>query len=337
MKIALRLLLLVGVVMLAITLGGDVQAVQAETSGPGLVLTSPLAPYLLPPAQGCSGNPQLTFYYANPATINPGQITTLYWGLVSNADSAYLQTPGSTFGIATPGSYQVNPTQTTTYYVVGNCGSNQVKWPITVNVTTAPVCSGLPVFNGFSANPTSIQSGQSSTLSWGPIYNADYISFAVTGVGSAPASAPATFPVKPTQTTTYVLTAWCQGASAALQATVTVNNAPPTPTPAPSAPPPSQGNAITGMSKNGGLTSSSALVMTVNYYWTGEDAPATLQGTAFNSAGGIVSVSNATTINAQQNFYANLNFPGPSDQMVQVVVCMNGASGTPLVCATGKP
>lgn len=322
MKFTMHVLLLGGLLLFGLASSPSVHAAPVSRAASRSL---PAAPALAPTQQGCSGQPQIQYAYANPPSISAGQVTTLYWGLVGNANSAFLQAPnGQRTGIGTPGSQQVNPTQTSTWYIVGVCGSVETQVPITVTVNNSPGCNGAPQLNGFSANPSTIASGQSSTLSWGPVLNAQYVQLSSQSQGGSGVPTPGSVVVTPGQTTTYYLIAWCQSNSVQAQATVNVTNAPPPP-------PPSGNNSITNITKSG-LTSSSSLVITVNYYWDGQDPPATMQATAFNSSGGQVGVSNNTRINANTNFYANLNFTPYPGGMSSVTACMLGGSGTELVC-----
>ncbi|MCC7163649.1 MAG: hypothetical protein IT331_14235 [Anaerolineae bacterium] len=281
-----------------------------------------------PTAQGCSGAPSIQFAYANPSVISVGQVTTLFWGLVGNANAAFLQYPnGQREGIGTPGSKQVNPTQTSTYFIVGACGGVETSLPIVVTVNSAPGCNGAPQLNGFTANPPTIQAGQSSTLAWGAVLNAQSVQLSSQTQGGSGVPAPGSVQVNPTQTTTYYLTAWCQANSVQAQVTVTVTNPPPPP-------PPSSGSRITGISKNGGLTNANRLVINVIYFWDGQDAPAHLQARAFNSSGGQVGMSNATNIRPNSEVNGNLQFEPYPQGMSSVTACIVGSSGTELVCSS---
>lgn len=331
MKLVIRVMLVAAFAVIGITTSQIASAAPADDTSSRLfsAVVPPAAPVLAPNAQGCSGTPTIQYAYANPAITYPGQVTTLQWGLVGNANAAYLQYPNNQrVGIGTPGSQQVNPTQTTTYYIIGVCGGNQVQFPITVTVQNSPGCSGAPQITSFTANPTTINNGQVTTISWGLVANADNVQLSSSTQGASGVPTPGSVQARPNQTTTYYLTAWCKGNPAQAQVTVTVNNPPP--------PPPANTNAITGMNLNGGLSGPSGLVMTVNYFWNGQDAPAVLQGTAYNSSGGQVAQSNATRINANQNFYANLNFPINPNRVSRVSVCIIGDSGTELVCRSGN-
>ncbi len=279
-----------------------------------------------PNAQGCNGQPTIQYAYANPPVINAGQTTTLYWGLVGNANAAYLQYPnGHREGIGTPGTKQVNPTQTSTWLVVGVCGGNEATLPITVTVNNTPGCNGTPQMNGFTANPQTIQAGQTSTLSWGPVLNAQYVQLSSQNQGGSGVPAPGSINVNPNQTTTYYLTAWCQSSNAQLQVTVNVSNPPPTP-------PPPSGNQITGISRNDRLSNNQKLTITVNYFWNGQDAPASMVARAYNGGGQQVGQSNTTHIRNTGNFYANLLFQPYPGGISSVSACLLGSSGTELAC-----
>lgn len=98
-------------------------------------------------------------------------------------------------------------------------------------VTPAPPpppagCSGSPNITSFSASPASIQRGQSSTLSWGAVTNADNVSVEPS-IGGVPA--PGSASVSPVNTTTYTLTARCGNNSVTRQTTIQVSAPPPQP------------------------------------------------------------------------------------------------------------
>lgn len=326
MKNILRFLLLTALVALAAASGQSVAAAPAREATTRAPIVA--APHTAPNAQGCSGSPTIQFGYANPPVISAGQVTTLSWGLVGNANAAFLQHPnGHREGIGTPGSRQVNPTQTSTYLIVGVCGNSETTLPITVTVNNSPGCNGQPQMNGFTANPTTIQAGQSTTLSWGQVLNAQWVQLSSQNQGGSGVPTPGSVQVAPNRTTTYYLTAWCQGNSAQLQVTVTVSNPPPPP------PPPGE-NRITGITKNGGLSNKNQLVVTANYFWNGQDAPANVSATAFNGAGQALGRSNATRIDPNRDFSANLRFAPYPPGMSRVTACIVGSSGTELVCQT---
>ncbi len=86
-----------------------------------------------------------------------------------------------------------------------------------------PVCSGVPIISSFTASPSSITIGQSSTLSWGAVTNASSVDVD-NGIGGV--STPGSLSVTPGSTTTYTLTARCGSNVQTAQVTVTVNAAP---------------------------------------------------------------------------------------------------------------
>lgn len=104
------------------------------------------------------------------------------------------------------------------------CGGKKTK--------TTPVQPPQPVTATLSANPATIQSGQSSTLTWAT-QNATDITLEGNKVDANGSQS-----VSPTQTTTYHLAATGAGGTQNATATVTVIP-PPTPTPTPAPTPPS--------------------------------------------------------------------------------------------------
>jgi hypothetical protein len=101
-------------------------------------------------------------------------------------------------------------------------------------ITAPPIAS----IAAFTASPSRITNGQSSTLSWSGIANATTCSIDH-GVGDVACSGGSTS-VRPTSTTTYTLTAVGAGGSATATATVSVSGGTPAPAP-PTAPTPPPG------------------------------------------------------------------------------------------------
>src|SRR5580698_4242982 len=83
---------------------------------------------------------------------------------------------------------------------------------------------GSPAITSFTANPTSVNSGASSTLSWAAT---GATSIAITPGTFTSTSASGSTSVSPTATTTYTLTATNAAGSATSTATVTVNTSGP--------------------------------------------------------------------------------------------------------------
>jgi hypothetical protein len=175
----------------------------------------------VPAAPKCSGTPSIASFTSSAASMSPGQSVTLSWGAVTNADSVEID-PGIG-GVATPGSRQVSPSQTTTYTLTAKCGSSvatrQVKITVISAVVAPPKCSGNPTISSFTASPVNITSGKTATLSWGTVSNADSIEIDQ-GIGKV--SAPGSRSVSPKTTTTYKLTAKCGSNTVTRTATVGV-------------------------------------------------------------------------------------------------------------------
>jgi uncharacterized cupredoxin-like copper-binding protein len=204
------------VILVLVTTGGAASAAAPAE-------TMPEVDAGLIPAQqsGCSGTPIISSFSVNPNSIQPGQTATLSWGLVSNAEVAYLMTPGHVTGVGTPGQMTVQPDQTTTYVLQGVCGNVTSQALVTVNVG-APACgAGPPTVSSFTANPSTIQPGQTSTLSWGLVENAQ-AAVLVTPEGKKGVGTPGQMVVEPGQTTTYTLIGYCGNDVVGQSVTVTV-------------------------------------------------------------------------------------------------------------------
>jgi hypothetical protein len=157
-------------------------------------------------------------FAATPASVTPGGHTQLDW-VVEGADSVTI-TPGPGNVDPKTGTFDVAPTQTTTYTL-------SAKGPggtVTANTTVTVASASDPRIIRFDASPTNIQAGGSSTLSW-TTEGANQVS--ISGIG--PVDSSGSRLVSPTVTTTYTLTA--QGAdgrqvTAPVVVTVNAGNAP---------------------------------------------------------------------------------------------------------------
>jgi hypothetical protein len=89
--------------------------------------------------------------------------------------------------------------------------------------TEAPAgqCSGIPVITAFTANPTTIQVGETATLHWGPVENAQ-ATVLVSPDGRLGVATPGETTVQPDGTTTYALYAACGNTIVQQQVTVEV-------------------------------------------------------------------------------------------------------------------
>jgi hypothetical protein len=113
------------------------------------------------------------------------------------------------------GSFVVSPTTNTTYTITATNTGGSTTCNVTVQVTPGTA----PRIIRFTANPTTIDQGGTSTLVW-QVENATTVSIAPT-VGTV--ALIGTSDVKPQQTTTYTLTATNNFGSVTATATVTVN------------------------------------------------------------------------------------------------------------------
>jgi Leucine-rich repeat (LRR) protein len=147
-------------------------------------------------------------FAASPATIIPGQSSTLSW-TTTNTSSVAIGGLGSQ---PVNGSVSVSPATTTTYTLTATGPGGTATATTTITVNPAP-----PIVVSFAASPATITAGQSSTLSW---TTTNTTSVAISGVGAQPVSGSVS--VSPTTTTTYTLSATGPGGTATAETTVTV-------------------------------------------------------------------------------------------------------------------
>ena len=114
------------------------------------------------------------------------------------------------------GSTTMSPTATTTYTLTATnaAGSTRSSLTLTVNAT------GKPAISSFTASPTSVNAGSSSTLAWA---TSGATSIVITPGTFTSNSASGSTSVSPGTTTTYTLTATNAAGSTTATAIVTVN------------------------------------------------------------------------------------------------------------------
>lgn len=154
-------------------------------------------------SSGSSGGVTVTLTAATP-TITNGQQDTLTWA-ATNATSVSITPTVEIEDVTTlPLSYTapVSPTITTTYTITATGSGGTATASVTITVNQQPPTVSLTL------NPTTIRSGQSSTLSWNTTYtnslkivDGSGNSIPVSSAGSGSAT------VNPTATTTYTATA----------------------------------------------------------------------------------------------------------------------------------
>ena len=173
----------------------------------GLATSTSFAARLRPSAKPIT--PTISSFTANPTTITPGASSSLT-GVFSNGTGVI--TPGN-LPVTSGTPVNVTPSATTTYTLkVTSSTGRSVSKSVTVTVT-AP-----PTITSFTANPTSISAGSSSSLTG--VFSGG------TGVitpGNLPATSGKAVSVTPSATTTYTLTVTASNGTAVTKtATVTV-------------------------------------------------------------------------------------------------------------------
>lgn len=103
-------------------------------------------------------------FNANPSTITQGNSSTLSWN-TTNCTNVTLSA-GGTHQVEVDGTETVSPNQTTTYTLTASGGgTNNTKTSYTTVRVTTPVDNQCRI-DSLQANPSTINEGQSSTISW---------------------------------------------------------------------------------------------------------------------------------------------------------------------------
>ena len=100
--------------------------------------------------------------------------------------------------------------------------------PTVPTPTSPPGCPGAPVISSFTANPSTITAGQSTTLSWGRVTNGNsdvLVRSVVINPGLGEVGSPGSRVLSPGNTTTYTLVATGCGGTTTQQVTVVVSPA----------------------------------------------------------------------------------------------------------------
>jgi serine/threonine protein kinase len=200
--------------------------------------------------------PGVGSFSASPATIQPGQSTTLTWQ-TSNATEVTIDNVSA--NQQPNGSVQVSPDRTTIYKLVARGEGGTITGETTVTVA-APNKPAVSV----NASPQSIQSGQSATLSW-QSQNATQVLINGTPHAGSEGSAAVT----PDKTTTYTVEAKGPGGTAT--AAVTVNVQPAAAPPPPTNQGPSDASAIQSALDRLSSAYGTTLISEVKKAWPGID------------------------------------------------------------------
>ena len=160
-----------------------------------------------------ASKPVISSFTASPTSVVKGAGTVLSWS-TTGATSVAI-TPGTFTSSSASGSTTITPTVNTTYALTATNAAGSTVVSVAVTVTAA----SKPLINSFTASPTSIAAGSSSTLSWA-VFGAS--SIAITpGTFTSVASSGSTA-VSPTASTAYTLTATNATGSTTATAPVTI-------------------------------------------------------------------------------------------------------------------
>jgi len=135
-----------------------------------------------------------------PSIIAPGGCAQLEWGKVDNAIEASIE-PGIG-GVATPGSTEVCPAETTIYELtaISPDGTHTARATLIVSSEA----SQKPVIAFFSARPARIEAGECISLTWGKV---DYATEVTIDNGIGGVATPGETEICPGKTTSYLMTA----------------------------------------------------------------------------------------------------------------------------------
>ncbi len=200
---------------LAVTSGAAVSVSPTTTTTYTLTVTPPAGAAITATVNvTVDPAPTITSFVANPTSVGPGGSTNL---TAVFANGTGVITPGN-LPIFSGTPLSVSPTATTTYTLTV---TNPIGTPTTA-MTTVTYNAGAAAISSFTANPTTIAAGSSSSLT------ADFTNG--TGVitpGNIAVTSGTPVSVSPAATTTYTLTVTpASGTAVTGMATVTVDPAP---------------------------------------------------------------------------------------------------------------
>ena len=158
------------------------------------------------------GAPAILTFTGSPASISEGSSSNLVWNVTGATSVSIDHGIGS---VPLSGSRTASPSVTTTYTLTASNSSGLVYASTTITINPT---GGLPVIVNFTANPNSVNVGNSSILQWN-VTGATSASIDQ-GVGAMATSG--TQLVTPNTTTTYTLTATNAAGSVSASATVNI-------------------------------------------------------------------------------------------------------------------
>lgn len=162
--------------------------------------------------------PTVTGFTATPSTMATGETSILAW-TTAHTNSVSV-TPSGGSGLPATGSLGVSPTTTTTYTLTATGSGGTASATVIVTVNAPP--AALPMVTNFTASPTVLAVGETTTLQWS---TTDATSVALTPTNNSGLPTTGSLEVSPTTTTTYTLTATGPGGTTSASVTVTVTSA----------------------------------------------------------------------------------------------------------------
>jgi len=172
-------------------------------------------------ASAAARAPVINSFTASPGAISLGASSMLSWSVSGAATASIDQGIGN---VTLTGTRVVSPGATTIYILTATNEAGSVTATAQVIVSgAAPAPSGgLPVINSFSAVPSIIDAGDSTSLSW----NVSDATSVTIDQGVGPVVSAGSTPVSPAATTSYTLTATNASGWSSVTITVVVGAAP---------------------------------------------------------------------------------------------------------------
>lgn len=158
--------------------------------------------------------PSILSFAAQPASVIRGDPTVLGWAV--NGATSLAISPG--VGAVTGTSVTLNPQVSTDYVLTATNANGSVTRSVNVSVTEPPPPPvPAPVIDSFTAAPSTVERGGSTTLGWS-VRHAGIVS--ISGLGVVTGNS---VTVSPAATTTYTLTVSNDSGSVSRNVLVTVN------------------------------------------------------------------------------------------------------------------
>jgi len=185
------------------------------------------------PPTPISITPVINSFSAAPSSMAAGSIAVLTWS-TTNATGARINGAD----VAVNGSQEVNPSSTINYILEATNGASSVSRSamviVTSPVTPPPAPGPLPTILSFTASPSSVTAGGSTTLNWTTL---NATSASIAGFGAVPVSSSLVINTTGTGTITFNLTATNSAGSSYASTTISVGSisTPPLPGSSPTA------------------------------------------------------------------------------------------------------